>query len=132
RSGRQVQQSKLGAFYTPTGDGSYMVSKLGLTAESRVLDPCMGSGHFLEGIYEALAEPHAARGVEPADAHRVIVGSQIYGGDIDTFATSLAAIRMFLLDRYGTDAKPKLYVHDMLLHSPERPGDELFSFEVLE
>lgn len=132
KSGRQVQQATLGAFYTPQGDVDYMVSKLGLTAESRVLDPCMGSGHFLEGIYEALRELHAARGVKGADAHRAIVESQIYGGDIDTFATSLAAIRMFLLDEHGTRARPNLYVHDMLLHSPERPGDELFSAEVLE
>ena len=132
KSGRQAQQATLGAFYTPQGDVDYMVSKLNLTAESRVLDPCMGSGHFLEGIYVALHELHAARGVAEPDAHRAIVESQIYGGDIDTFATSLAAIRMFLLDEHGTRAKPKLYVHDMLLHSPERPGDELFSAEVLE
>jgi type I restriction-modification system DNA methylase subunit len=132
KSGRQVQQATLGAFYTPQGDVDYMVSKLGLTAESRVLDPCMGSGHFLEGIYEALHELHAARGIKGADAHRAIVESQIYGGDIDTFATSLAAIRMFLLDEHETRARPNLYVHDMLLHSPERPGDELFSAEVLE
>jgi len=109
-----------------------MVSKLGLTAESRVLDPCMGSGHFLEGIYEALLELHRQRGIAESEAHREIVGRQIYGGDIDTFATSLSAIRMFLLDEDSTRTKPHLYVHDMLLHSPERPGDELFSFEVLE
>lgn len=132
KSGRQAQQAKLGAFYTPQGDVDYMVSKLNLTAESRVLDPCMGSGHFLEGIYLALRELHAARGVGEPEAHRAIVESQIYGGDIDTFATSLAAIRMFLLDEHGTRARPNLYVHDMLLHSPERPGAELFSAEVLE
>jgi Eco57I restriction-modification methylase len=131
KSGRQVQQAKLGAFYTPSEDVAYMVSKLGLTADSRVLDPCMGSGHFLEGIYEALMALHLERGVAPADAHREIVSRQIFGGDIDGFATSLAAIRMFLLDEFGTRARPNLYVHDMLLHSPERPGDELFSFEVL-
>jgi len=88
KSGRQAQQAKLGAFYTPQGDVDYMVSKLELTAESRVLDPCMGSGHFLEGIYQALRDLHGARGVTPADAHREIVEKQIYGGDIDTFATS--------------------------------------------
>jgi len=132
KSNRQAQQSKLGAFYTPQGDVDYMVSRLNLTAESRVLDPCMGSGHFLEGIYESLRELHAATGVADPDAHQAIVESQVYGGDIDTFATSLAAIRMFLLDEHGTRARPKLYVHDMLLHSPERPGDELFSTEVLE
>jgi hypothetical protein len=131
KSGRQAQQAKLGAFYTPTEDVAYMVSKLGLSADSRVLDPCMGSGHFLEGIYEALLTLHLERGVNKADAHREIVSGQIYGGDIDGFATSLSAIRMFLLDEYETRARPNLYVHDMLLHSPERPGDELFTFEVL-
>jgi type I restriction-modification system DNA methylase subunit len=132
KSGRQAQQSTLGAFYTPRGDVDYMVSKLNLRSDSRVLDPCMGSGHFLEGIYEALRDLREAEGIEPAKAHAEIVEKQIYGGDIDTFATSLAAIRMFLLDDWASGAKPNLYVHDMLLHTPERPGDELFSFEMLE
>ena len=131
KSGRQVQQAKLGAFYTPSEDVAYMVSKLGLTADSKVLDPCMGSGHFLEGIYEALMALHLERGVSPADAHPQIVSRQNNGGDVDSIATTHSAIRMFLLDEYGTGARPNLYVHDMLLHSPERPGDELFSFEVL-
>lgn len=132
KSGRQIQQAKLGAFYTPSADVAYMVSKLNLSAESRVLDPCMGSGHFLEGIYDALAELHEARGVSRADAYQEIVSRQIYGGDIDSFATSLSAIRMFLLGPAQLGARPSLFVHDMLLHSPERPGDELFTFEVLE
>lgn len=126
KSGRQRQQATLGAFYTPKGDVDYMVSKLGLKRDSRVLDPCMGSGHFLEAIYEQLAELYRAEGFEPADAYRNIVGEQIFGGDIDTFATSLAAIRMFLLDEHETKTPPQLFVHDMLLHSPKRPGSEVF------
>jgi hypothetical protein len=55
------------------------------------------------------------------------VGSQLFGGDIDTFATSLSAIRLFLLDEHETGAAPNLFVHDMLLHSPERPQGELFT-----
>ncbi|HEX5583658.1 N-6 DNA methylase [Gaiella sp.] len=51
-SARRTQQRKLGAFYTPTPDVEYMVSRLGLRADSVVLDPCMGSGHFLEGLHE--------------------------------------------------------------------------------
>ncbi len=47
---RRRQQAKLGAFYTPRGDVDYMVGRLNLTRDSRVLDPCMGSGHFLEGL----------------------------------------------------------------------------------
>jgi hypothetical protein len=121
-SARRTQQAKLGAFYTPSGDVEYMVSRLGLTAESRVLDPCMGSGHFLEGIHRALIELYRERGVTDAEAHRQVVERQVYGGDIDSFALSLAAIRLFLLGQELGDVAPNLYAHDMLLHSPERQG----------
>ncbi len=127
RSGRQRQQAKLGAFYTPHGDVEYMVSKLDLARDSVVLDPCMGSGHFLEVLYEHLAERYREEGYSPADAYREIVARQLFGGDIDTFATSLSAIRLFLLNEEREQAKPNLFVHDMLLHSPERPQRELFS-----
>jgi hypothetical protein len=127
RSGRQRQQAKLGAFYTPHGDVEYMVGRLGLTRESRVLDPCMGSGHFLEVLCERLLDLYREEGHDPREAFRRIVETQLWGGDIDTFAVSLAAIRLFLLDEHGTGARPQLFVHDMLLHSPERPQRELFS-----
>ncbi|MCD6727686.1 MAG: BREX-1 system adenine-specific DNA-methyltransferase PglX [Solirubrobacteraceae bacterium] len=132
RGARRRQQSRLGAFYTPDADVRYMVGKLALDRDSRVLDPCMGSGHFLEGLYDHLLALHRAAGVGEADAYRQIVGEQLWGADIDTFATSLSAIRLFLLDEHGTKVAPSLFVHDMLLHTPERPGAELFSPEVLE
>ena len=125
-SARREQQSKLGAFYTPHGDVEYMVSRLGLGRDSKVLDPCMGSGHFLEGIHGALVALHVDEGVDPATAHHHVVQQQIYGGDIDSFALSLAAIRLFLLGQSVERLRPNLYVHDMLLHSPERQG-ELFT-----
>jgi hypothetical protein len=62
-----------------------------------------------------------------ADVLRETVGRQLFGGGIDTFATSLAAIRLLFLDEHSTGVKPQLYVHDMLLHSPARPQRELFS-----
>jgi len=120
-SARRRQQAKLGAFYTPHGDVTYMVSKLNLSAESRVLDPCMGSGHFLEEIVERLIALYAERGVGREQAYSGIVEHQLYGADIDSFALSLAAIRLFLLSEENADVRPLLlYVHDMLLHSPQR------------
>jgi hypothetical protein len=119
-SARREQQAKLGAFYTPHGDVEYMVSRLRLEPESKVLDPCMGSGHFLEVIVERLVELHVQRGVDRQDAYREVVSEQLYGGDIDPFALSLAAIRLFLLSEDDLDVRPHLYVHDMILHSPTR------------
>jgi len=127
KSGRQLQQAKLGAFYTPHGDVEYMVSRLNLQRDSRVLDPCMGSGHFLEALLQRLMALYTDEGFDQGKAYREVVARQLFGADIDTFATSLAAIRLFLLDEHGTRAKPQLFVHDMLLHSQERPQRELFS-----
>ena len=120
-SARREQQSKLGAFYTPHGDVEYMVSRLNLKADSKVLDPCMGSGHFLEALAEQLLGLYAEQGVSHDDAYRQIVAAQLFGADIDPFALSLAAIRLFLLsDEDEENIRPHLYVHDMLLHSPGR------------
>jgi hypothetical protein len=132
RRGRGGQQSTLGAFYTPQPDVDYMVSRLELRRDSRVLDPCMGSGHFLEGLLERLTGLYLEDGFSQGEAYREILGSQLFGADIDTFATSLAAIRLFLLDEGGMAGAPNLFVHDMLLHTPERPGRELFSNEMLQ
>lgn len=120
-SARRTQQAKLGAFYTPDADVRYMVSKLNLSAGSRVLDPCMGSGHFLEGLHERLVELHAENGVSRKEAHGEIVTRQLFGADIDPFALSLSAIRLFLLGEEADHLTPNLFVHDMLLHSAERP-----------
>jgi hypothetical protein len=119
-SARRRQQAKLGAFYTPHGDVEYMVSRLGLTARSRVLDPCMGSGHFLELLVERLLALYAEQGVPHTEAYAQIVGDQLYGADIDSFALSLSAIRLFLLGDDDAALRPQLFVHDMLLHSPAR------------
>lgn len=132
RRGRGGQQATLGAFYTPQPDVDYMVSRLELRRDSRVLDPCMGSGHFLEGLLERLTGLYLEDGFSRSEAYREILGSQLFGADIDTFATSLAAIRLFLLDEGGMAGAPNLFVHDMLLHTPERPGRELFSNEMLQ
>ena len=99
-----------------------MVSRLNLASTSRVLDPCMGSGHFLDGIYSRLVELYCEEGLDASQVYRQIVERQSSGGDIDSFALSLAAIRLFLLSEEAVEARPQLYVHDMLLHSPERQG----------
>lgn len=129
---RAGQQSKLGAFYTPDGDVDYMVSKLNLQRDALVLDPCMGSGHFLAGLFEELLAKYRDEGFGTESAYRAIVGGQLFGGDIDTFAASLSAIRMFFLDDHATRTRPNLFVHDMLLHTPRRPASELFSADSLE
>lgn len=59
-------------------------------ASVRVLDPAVGSGHFLLGAYDVLERAWELRGVAPADAAPAIVAA-LWGIDIDPRAAQVAA-----------------------------------------
>jgi hypothetical protein len=63
-----------------------------------VLDPAVGSGHFLLGAYELLELAWQVRGVSPADAAPAIVTS-LWGIDIDARAAQVAAAAIMLRAR---------------------------------
>lgn len=71
------------------------------TAERRtlarvtVLDPACGSGAFLLGALETLADIRAAEG-PPAHVRRNVLLEQIHGADIDPMAVRLAELRLWL------------------------------------
>ncbi len=56
----------------------------------RVLDPAVGSGHFLLGAYDVLERAWELSGVDPGEAAPAIVGS-LWGIDIDPRAAQVAA-----------------------------------------
>lgn len=73
--------------------------------EVSVLDPAVGSGHFLLGAYDVLEKAWQHAGVEPADAAPAIVRS-LWGIDIDPRATQIAqAAVMFRARRHCKDQK---------------------------
>jgi hypothetical protein len=67
-SARRRQQAKLGAFYTPHGDVEYMVSRLNLTAQSRVLDAVQFDAVIGNPPYGARRQRRLRRGLEPVRA----------------------------------------------------------------
>ena len=69
----------------------------------RVLDPAVGSGHFLLGAYDVLERAWELRGVEPAEAAPAIVAS-LWGIEIDARAAQVAAAAIvFRARRHGPD-----------------------------
>lgn len=64
----------------------------------RVLDPAVGSGHFLLGAYDLLEQAWQLAGVTPADAAPYIVNS-LWGIDIDLRPAQVAAAAVTLRAR---------------------------------
>jgi hypothetical protein len=67
-------------------------------ADVRVLDPAVGSGHFLLGCYDLLERAWALKNVEPADAAPGIVAS-LWGVDIDPRCAQVASAALVLRAR---------------------------------
>lgn len=87
------QRKKLGEFYTPPSIARYIIHRLGINRNSRVLDPACGSGTFLIESYRAMVGDDVDRGA--AEYSDVIAAfGRIAGNDLNTFSAVLAQIQL--------------------------------------
>ena len=96
----------------------------------RVIDPTCGSGHFLLGAFDRVADRWAAAGATADEAVDRALES-VVGVDINPFATAIARFRLAVaaLQRAGEtslETAPPRHVGvltgDSLLHGRQRPG----------
>lgn len=66
-------------------------------AQLRVLDPCCGSGHFLVAAFELVARLRMAEeDLSAKDAARAVLADNIFGLELDTRCTQIAAFNLAL------------------------------------
>ncbi|HXF72494.1 MAG TPA: BREX-1 system adenine-specific DNA-methyltransferase PglX [Actinomycetota bacterium] len=89
--------------------------------EVRVLDPAVGSGHFLLGCYDVLERAWEEQGVPPAEAAARILPC-LWGIDIDPRCAQVAAATLMLRarrrDREGDLPRPKVFTARSLPSDP--------------
>ncbi len=87
------QRKKLGEFYTPPSIARYMVKRMGVSINSRVLDPACGSGTFLIESYRTMIGNDLERGAaEYGDVLDVF--GRIAGNDLNTFSAVLTQVQL--------------------------------------
>jgi len=87
------QRKRLGEFYTPPSIARYIVNHIGITRDSRVLDPACGSGTFLIESYRKMVGEDVDRGAaEYPDVLETF--ERIGGNDLNTFSAVLAQIQL--------------------------------------
>lgn len=87
------QRKKLGEFYTPPSIARYIIHRIGITRDSRVLDPACGSGTFLIETYRTMVGNDVDRGAAEYSDVLEIFG-RIAGNDLNTFSAVLAQIQL--------------------------------------
>ncbi len=90
---------KLTYFITPKDGNIPTVNENISPEELKVLDPCVGSGHFLSYAFDILLEIYCECGWSDRDAARSIVENNLYGLDIDDRAAQLACFAVMMKAR---------------------------------
>ncbi len=130
-----AQRESSGTFYTPASLVRAMIDAAFLARGDRapldditVLDPAAGSGAFLLGALEQLAERTRRPGESVAAARRRVLGRNLFGVDLDPMAVRLAELRLWLAviaDDEASDPADVLPLPN--LDAVVRQGDSLWS-----
>ena len=89
----RTQRKKLGEFYTPPSIARYIIKRIGINRDSKVIDPACGSGTFLIEAYRVMVGDDIERGAaDYGDALDVL--KRIAGNDLNTFSSVLAQIQL--------------------------------------
>ena len=113
---RYILDNSLGRYWIERNPGSSLASKLTYLVtpkdgkietineriapeELKVLDPCVGSGHFLSYAFDILIEIYRECGWSDRDAAKSILENNLYGLDIDDRATQLACFAVAMKAR---------------------------------
>jgi len=92
------ERKELGQFYTPDFVIDYILDRMELSSDKKIFDPACGSGGFLIKSYDRLRELYRKDGWAEEKIHNEILNNNLYGIDINPFATQLTVMNLFLKD----------------------------------
>ena len=121
---------KLTYFVMPKDGNIPLVNESIRPEELKVLDPCVGSGHFLAYAFDILLEIYRECGWSDRDAAKSIVENNLYGLDIDDRAAQLACFAVSMKARkYNRRIlSPDTVLHVMAMQEADWITDELVHF----
>ena len=90
---------KLTYFIVPKSGQIETVDESVRPEDLKVLDPCVGSGHFLSYAFDLLLEIYRETGWSDRDAARAILENNLFGLDIDDRAVQLACFAVMMKAR---------------------------------
>lgn len=92
------ERKELGQFYTPDFVIDYILDRMLVSPDRTILDPACGSGGFLMRAYDRLRRQYVDEGWEDSLVHEQILKENLFGIDINPFATQLTVMNLLLKD----------------------------------
>ena len=92
------ERKELGQFYTPDFVIDYILDQVEISPEKKILDPACGSGGFLMKAYDRLRRQYLEEDLAESIVHEQALKNNLYGIDINPFATQLTVMNLLLKD----------------------------------
>ncbi len=92
------ERKELGQFYTPDFVIDYILDQVRISPDKKILDPACGSGGFLMKAYDRLRKQYLEQGWAEEVVHKQILENNLFGVDINPFATQLTVMNLLLKD----------------------------------
>ena len=108
------ERKALGQFYTPEPLISFIIKRIPLSEQLKILDPACGSGGFLIQIYDKLREIYNKSGTNKKEIHNLILKNNIFGFDINPFAVQISATNLVLKDLNSDTDTVNIFERDSL------------------
>lgn len=108
-------KDELQYFVAPKNGGIKYINEKIEPKDLTVLDPCIGSGHFLIYAFDVLIKIYTEYGYSARDAAQIIVENNLFGLDIDDRATQLAYFSVMMKARqydrrfFERGVQPKIF-----------------------
>ena len=121
---------KLTYFVVPKSGKIPTVDETIYPEELKVLDPCVGSGHFLSYAFDILVEIYRECGWSDRDAAKSILENNLYGLDIDDRAAQLACFAVMMKARKFNRRiiSDDTHLHIMAMQDSTGISDELINY----
>ena len=121
---------KLTYFVVPKSGEIPTVNEAISPEELKVLDPCVGSGHFLSYAFDILLEIYRECGWSDRDSAKSIIENNLFGLDIDDRAAQLACFAVMMKARkYNRRIiSEDTHLHIMAMQDSTGISDELINY----
>jgi type I restriction-modification system DNA methylase subunit len=123
------ERKELGQFYTPDFIIDYILDRMNISAEKTILDPSCGSGGFLIRAYDRLRNQYVTDGWAEDKIHKEILKRNLFGIDINPFATQLTVMNLLLKDLNHPTGEINVVEGDTLEKLEEKFDLELYKVD---
>ena len=128
---KKEERKLLGQFYTPEEIVEYIMDRVEIDINKKIIDLSCGSGRFLLKAYDCLSKIYKEKDYPEKKIHKTILKKNLYGIDINPLAVRLTEMNLILKGKEYFSGKINISEGNSLIKSNGSEELELFKNEKL-